>query len=72
MHNIFVWNHKKTSQLTIVLKRAQNTGRNSQLCDINMPIRKTLYCNFVSLKTSSANVDRRNHGKNITGKIKLV
>ena len=33
------------------------TELRSKLCDVNFLIRKTLYCNFDSLKTSSAMVD---------------
>ena len=33
------------------------TELRSILCDVNFLIMKTLYCNFVSLKTSSAKVD---------------
>ena len=33
------------------------TELRSKLCDVNFLIRKTLYCNFDSLKTSSTKVE---------------
>ena len=48
---------KKASQLTTALaKRFLNDIIHSQLCDINFLVR-SLHCNFVHLKTSSAKVN---------------
>ena len=48
---------KKASQLTTALaKRFLNDIIQSQLCDINFLVR-SLHCNFVHLKTSSAKVN---------------
>ena len=40
-----------------------HTELGNKLCDVNYLIRKTLYCNFVSLKTFSAYVDEISQGK---------
>ena len=37
----------------------------SKLCDVNLFLRKTLYYDFVSLKTFSAKVDEISQGKQI-------
>ena len=57
-----VWSHKETSQLATALAEWlvpmwYYTELRSKLCDVNFLIRKTLYCNFVSLKTSFERVD---------------
>ena len=64
----FVWNHKETSHLTSDLIEwlvpvLYHIELRNKLCDVNFPIRKTLYCNFVSLKTFSAKIDEISQGK---------
>ena len=59
---VSVWNHKETSYLATALAKwlvpmCYYTELRSKLCDVIFLIRKTLYCNFDSLKTSSAMVD---------------
>ena len=57
-----MWNNKETSQLTTahsewLVPMWYHTKLKSQLCDVNFLKVKTMYCNFVSLKVSSAKVD---------------
>ena len=57
-----MWNDKETSQFITALAKwlfamSYHTEIRSQLYGVSFLIRKTLYCNFLSLKTSSAIVD---------------
>ena len=59
---VSVLNHQETSYLATALaewlvRMWYYTELRSKLCDVNILIRKTLYYNFDSLKTSSPKVD---------------
>ena len=65
---ISVWNHKETSKLATALAEWlvplwYYTELRSKLCDVNFVIGKALYCDFGSLKTSSAKVDEISLGR---------